>query len=56
MWTLARIDGRWLYFDPTSDRGRADYGFLWFGAEAEDLKRCEWDRDWARTLAEALYP
>ena len=56
MWTLARIDGRWLYFDPTSDRGRADYGFLWFGAEAEDLKRYEWDRDWARTLAEALYP
>ena len=27
MWVLAQVDGQWLYFDPTSDRGRVDYGF-----------------------------
>ncbi len=31
MWNMARIDGRWLYYDPTGDRGRADYGFLYCG-------------------------
>ena len=56
MWNLARVDGQWRYFDPTSDRGRADYGFNCFGVEAEALVRYEWDREWADQLSKALYP
>ena len=44
MWDLARIDGQWLYFDPTSDRGRAAYGFQCFGVEAGSLKGHTWDQ------------
>ena len=56
MWALAKVDGQWRYFDPTSDRGRAEYGFLYFNAPAEDLERHTWDAAWAQTLAEALFP
>ena len=56
MWALAKVDGQWRYFDPTSDRGRAEYGFLYFNASAEDLERHTWDAAWAQTLAEALFP
>ena len=35
MWALDRIDGQWLYFDPTSDQGRAVYGFSYCGIEAQ---------------------
>ena len=56
MWNLARIDGQWLYFDPTSDRGRAAYGFQCCGAEAEALQGHEWDEDRAERMAEALFP
>ena len=56
MWNLASVDGQWRYFDPTSDRGRADYGFNCFGVEAEALVRYEWDREWADQLSKALYP
>ena len=54
MWNLARIDGRWRYFDPTSDRGRAAYGFQCCGVAAEALEGHQWDGDWALRLAEAL--
>lgn len=56
MWNLAQIDGQWLYFDPTSDRGRAEYGFFYCGVEAETLERYEWDSGWAGELAAALFP
>lgn len=56
MWDLARIDGQWLYFDPTSDRGRAAYGFQCFGVEAGSLKGHTWDQAWAAALAEGLFP
>ena len=56
MWDLARIDGQWLYFDPTSDRGRAAYGFQCFGVEAGNLKGHTWDQAWAAALAEGLFP
>lgn len=56
MWNLARIDGQWLYFDPTSDRGRAAYGFQCCGVEAEALQGHEWDEDRAERMAEALFP
>ena len=56
MWDLARIDGQWLYFDPTSNRGRAAYGFQCFGVEAGILKGHTWDQAWAAALAERLFP
>ena len=56
MWALARIDGQWLYFDPTSDRGRVDYGFQYFGVGEDALFRYTWDREGARSLTEALFP
>lgn len=56
MWNLARIDGQWLYFDPTSDRGREEYGFNCCGVEAEALERYVWDREWQIQLSQALYP
>ena len=56
MWDLARIDGQWLYFDPTSDRGRAAYGFQCFGVEAGSLEGHTWDQTWAAALAEGLFP
>ena len=56
MWNLAQIDGQWRYFDPTSDRGRAGYGFLYCGVEAEALDRHTWEAEWAQRLADALFP
>lgn len=56
MWDLAQIDGQWLYFDPTSDRGRAAYGFQCFGVEAGSLEGHTWDQTWAAALAEGLFP
>ena len=56
MWDLVRIDGQWLYFDPTSDRGRAGYGFYYCGVEPETLERYVWDQDWADQLSAALFP
>ena len=56
MWVLAQVDGQWLYFDPTSDRGRVDYGFQYFGVGEDALFRYTWDREGARSLTEALFP
>ena len=56
MWNLALIDGQWLYFDPTSDRGRANYGFNYCGVEADALERYTWDQDLAARLSEGLFP
>ena len=56
MWNLALIDGQWLYFDPTSDRGRANYGFNYCGVEAGMLERYTWDQDLAARLSEGLFP
>lgn len=56
MWVLAKIEEQWLYFDPTSDRGRAQYGFLSCGVEAGELTRYAWDQEKAHALAEALFP
>ena len=56
MWNLAKVDGQWRYFDPTSDRGRAQYGFLYFGAASTGLDRHTWDSDQAAALAQSLFP
>lgn len=56
MWNLAKVDGQWLYFDATSDRGRSAYGFSYFGVGAEDLVRYTWDQSTVQRWAEALFP
>ena len=56
MWALAYVDGQWSYFDPTSDRGRSGYGFLYFSVDADALTRYQWDQDWAGRLAGSLAP
>ena len=56
MWNLAQIDGQWLYFDATSDRGRAEYGFSYCGAAPEELVRYVWEHDRAMFLAESIFP
>lgn len=40
MWNLAKLDGEWLWFDATIDRGSSsEYGFLRFAlAELDDVK------------------
>lgn len=52
MWNVALLDGAWRYFDATSDRGRADYGFLRFGVTAEELTgyRYVWNTEWIQRL------
>ena len=56
MWVLAQVDGQWLYFDPTSDRGRVDYGFSTSEWERMLCSAIPWDREGARSLTEALFP
>ena len=50
MWNIAYLDGAWRYFDATSDRGRADYWFNYFGVTADQLTRYTWDADWIGRL------
>lgn len=40
MWNLAKLDGEWLWFDVTSDRGNSsEYGFLRFAlTELDEVK------------------
>ncbi len=54
MWNLAYIDGHWLYFDATSDRGRADYGFYYCGVTAAKLVRYEWDAIFVSLLSKSF--
>ena len=52
MWNVAYLDGAWRYFDATSDRGRADYWFNYFGVSAEQLTRYTWDSAFVARLTE----
>ena len=52
MWNVAYLDGAWRYFDATSDRGRADYWFNYFGVSAEQRTRYTWDSDFVARLSE----
>ena len=53
MWNIACLDGTWLYFDATSDRGRAGYWFNYFGVQPEQLTNYTWDQDWVQRLIQA---
>ena len=54
MWDIAYIDGEWLYFDATSDRGKPAEWFLYNGVAGEQLVRYEWDEAWVETLTNAM--
>ena len=54
MWNLAYIEGEWLYFAATSDRGRSGYGFNDAGVGADSLTRYVWDQDFAEALAGSI--
>ena len=53
MWNIAYLDGAWRFFDPTSDRGRADYWFNYFGVAADQLTRYTWNTDWVQQLTQS---
>lgn len=43
MWNLALLDGQWLWFDATSDRGSTgEFGFLHFGLTELDSTKYQW--------------
>ena len=50
MWDIAYLDGEWMYFDATADRGRAGYWFNYFSVDATQLAGYEWDRGWVQRL------
>ncbi len=54
MWNIAYLDGAWCYFDATSDRGRAAYGFQYFEVDADALTRYVWNTAWIDLLTESL--
>ena len=44
MWNLARLDGEWLWFDATSDRGGSpSFGFRHYALEELDGKQYQWE-------------
>lgn len=46
MWNIARIDGRWLWFDATMDRGSTgEFGFLRFALTELDKNKYQWNED-----------
>lgn len=51
MWDLAQIDGKWTYYDATSDRGMSRFSFRHFGVAAEDMQGYTWDQEFAQRLA-----
>ena len=52
MWVTAKVDGTWLYFDPTNDRGWSKYGFRNIVVTAEELAGHTWDEEWTARLLE----
>lgn len=46
MWNIALLDGQWLWFDATSDRGSTgEYGFLRFALAELDSTKYQWNPD-----------
>ncbi len=51
MWNIAQIDGQWLWFDATMDRGSdGQFGFLRFALEELDESKYQWNREALTTL------
>ena len=46
MWNIALLDGQWLWFDATSDRGSTgEFGFLRFALAELDSTKYQWNPD-----------
>lgn len=46
MWNIALLDGQWLWFDATSDRGSTgEFGFLRFALTELDCSKYQWNQD-----------
>ena len=46
MWNIALLDGQWLWFDATADRGSTgEFGFLRFGLAELDGTKYAWDQE-----------
>ena len=44
MWNIACLDGRWLWFDATSDRGSdGQFGYLRFALDQLDTDKYQWN-------------
>lgn len=54
MWSYARIDGEWLYFDATADRGKPEEWWKFCGVEGSALEGHTWDDLPIIALAETL--
>ena len=53
MWNIAFLDGEWLWFDATSDRGLSmEYGFKHFGPKELDSTQYRWEDDSLELLLE----
>lgn len=53
MWNVALLDGQWLWFDATADRGNtADRGFRYFAMSELSPNRYRWDADIINPLLE----
>ena len=50
MWNIARIDGQWLWFDATSDRGLTPDSFRQFALTELDTERYTWEQSWVDVL------
>lgn len=55
MWNIARVDGEWLWFDATSDRGGSpEFGFRRFAVKELDAAQYKWDPDIAELIKQAV--
>lgn len=51
MWNLARLEGEWLWFDATADRGVSpSFGFRHYAMEKLDETQYQWEPDRAELL------
>ena len=51
MWNIAEIDGEWLWFDATMDRGSdGEFGFLRFALTELDKSKYQWNEDTVAAL------
>ena len=51
MWNIALLDGQWLWFDATSDRGSTgEFGFLRFALTELDSTKYTWDQEQVQWL------
>ena len=51
MWNIALLDGQWLWFDATSDRGSTgEFGFLRFALTELDSTKYSWDQEQVQWL------